>query len=114
MAWVDYKKAYDMVPHSWIQESLELAVVANNVVEFIARSMKTWNEELISCGEFLAKANIRRGIFQGYSLSPLLFVICMFPLIEVLRQVQSGYPLKCREKLNHLLFMDDLKVYGKN
>ena len=25
MAWVDYKKAYDMVPHSWILESLELA-----------------------------------------------------------------------------------------
>ena len=24
MAWIDYKKAYDMVPHSWILESLEL------------------------------------------------------------------------------------------
>ena len=114
MAWIDYKKAYDMVPHSWIQESLELSGVANNVVEFIARSMKTWNVELMSCGEFLAKVNIRRGIFQGDSLSPLLFVICMFPLTEILRQVQSGYTLKCGERLNHLLFMDDLKIYGKN
>ena len=24
MAWIDYKKAYDMVPHSWIQKSLKL------------------------------------------------------------------------------------------
>lgn len=80
MAWIGYKKAYDMVPHSWIQESLELAAVANNVVEFIARSMKTWNVDLLSCGEFLAKANIRRGIFQEDSLTPLLLVICMFPL----------------------------------
>ena len=23
MAWVDYKKAYDMVPHSWIVQSLK-------------------------------------------------------------------------------------------
>ena len=49
MAWVDYKKAYDLVPHTWIQETLELAGVANNVVEFIARSMKPWNVELVTC-----------------------------------------------------------------
>ena len=24
MAWVDYKKAYDMVPHSWILECLKM------------------------------------------------------------------------------------------
>jgi len=23
MAWIDYKKAYDMVPHSWILECIE-------------------------------------------------------------------------------------------
>ena len=28
MAWIDYEKAYDMVPHSWIKEWLELFGVA--------------------------------------------------------------------------------------
>ena len=28
MAWIDYKKAYDMVPHSWIIECLDLFGVA--------------------------------------------------------------------------------------
>ena len=28
MVWIDYKKAYDMVPHSWIIESLDLFGVA--------------------------------------------------------------------------------------
>ena len=28
MAWVDYKKAYDMVPHSWIIKCLDLFGVA--------------------------------------------------------------------------------------
>ena len=114
MEWIDYKKAYDMVPHSWILESLKLARVAENVVDFISRSMKGWNVGLISCGEFLGKVNIRRGIFQGDSLSPLLSVICMRPLTEILREVPMGYTLKCGEKLNHLLFMDDLKIYGEN
>ena len=31
MAWVDYKKAFDMVPHSWIIESLKMARVAGNI-----------------------------------------------------------------------------------
>ena len=99
---------------AWIQESLELSGVANNIVEFIERPMKTLNVKLMSCGEFLAKVNIRRGIFLDDSLSPLLLMICMFPLTEILRQVKSGYTLKCGEGLNHLLFMDDRKIYGKN
>ncbi|XP_063598714.1 uncharacterized protein LOC134775182 [Penaeus indicus] len=114
MAWIDYKKAYNMVPHSWILESLELTNVADNVISFIMRSMRNWNVDLTSCGEFLGKVNIRRGIFQGDSLSPLLFVICMIPLTDILRKVPTGYTLKCGLKLNHLLFMDDLKIYGKN
>ena len=31
MTWVDYKKAYDMVPHSWILEVIEMMGVARNV-----------------------------------------------------------------------------------
>ena len=31
MAWIDYRKAYDMVPHSWIIECLEIFGVARNV-----------------------------------------------------------------------------------
>ena len=69
---------------------------------------------MIICGEFLGKVNIRRGILQGDSHSPLLFVICMIPLTDILRKVPTGYTLKCGLKLNHLLFMDDLKIYGKN
>ena len=34
MVWIDYKKAYDMIPDSCILESLKLARVAENAVEF--------------------------------------------------------------------------------
>ena len=58
--------------------------------------------------------NIRRGIFQGDSLSQLLFVICMIPLSQILRKLKLGYTLKNGKKLNHLLFMDDLKIFAKS
>ena len=62
----------------------------------------------------LGKGNIRRGIFQGDSLSPLLFVVAYIP-VTILRKLKQGYSFgKGKERVNHLLFMDDLKLYGSN
>ena len=36
MVWIDYKKAYDMIPHSWIIECLDLVGVAENIKEFVS------------------------------------------------------------------------------
>ena len=81
--WVDYKRAYDMVPHSWILESLELENVPDNVTNFI---MRMWR--------------ILGGLTSGEGFSKetafhLLFVICMIPLTEIIRKVSTDYALKC-------------------
>ena len=39
MAWIDYKKAHDMVPHSWIIECLGLYGISNSISSFFERSM---------------------------------------------------------------------------
>ena len=39
MAWTDYKKAYDMGPHSWIIECLDLFGVAENIKSLLLNSM---------------------------------------------------------------------------
>ena len=52
-------------------------------------------------------------IFQGDSLSPLLFCISLIPLTLELKN--SGYGYKIGEdKFSHLFYMDDLKLYGKD
>ena len=63
----------------------------------------------------LREVNIRRGIFQGDSLSRLLFVACLLPLTHILRDAAPGYHFASNgKKINHLLFMDDLKLYASN
>ena len=115
MAWIDYKKAYDKVPHSWISECLEMFGIANNVQDFLNNSMKSWKLELNASGKTLGEVDIRRGIFQGDSLSPLLFVLCMVPLTWFWRRAKSGYEWGNKGlRLNHLLFMDDLKLFSKS
>ena len=39
MAWIDYRKAYDMVPHNWIREYLARFGIALNVREFLLSRM---------------------------------------------------------------------------
>lgn len=115
MAWIDYRKAFDMIPHSWILKCLRLFGAAENMVQYIEKSMSQWQVELSAHGNILGTINVRRGIFQGDSLSPLLFVVTLIPLSLVLREVKAGYDLTGKKELvNHLLYMDDLKLYGKN
>ena len=39
MTWIDYEKAYDMVPHSWIIECLDFFGVAENIKSLLVNSM---------------------------------------------------------------------------
>ena len=85
-----------------------------NVRSFVNTSMKQWNTELTASNQRLGNVKIRRGIFQGYTLSPLLFVLGIIPLTLV-KQTKAWYELKKGgKKINHLLFMDDLKLFAKN
>ena len=40
MAWIDYRKAFDSVPHSWILKVLQLLKVLPAIVNFLKNSMK--------------------------------------------------------------------------
>ena len=41
MTWIDHKKAYDMVPYSWIINSLKMYKISEKVVNFVDKTMKT-------------------------------------------------------------------------
>ena len=116
-AWIDYKNAFDSVPHSWILRCLELFKISPTLINFLRSSMRIWETNL-----FLSHSNgilsspgmkIKCGIFQGDSLSPLLFCMALIPLSKLLTQTGYGYKLFER-RINHLFYMDDLKLYASN
>ena len=86
MVWIDYRKAYDMVAHSWIKKSMEMCGAADNISNFLSKIMESWQTILMSGNEELARVNIQRGVFQGDTLS-LLFVIGLIPLSHILQKV---------------------------
>ena len=82
MAWIDYKKVYDMVPHLWIIECLDLFGVAETIKSLLVNSMEKWKVMLCSGNSELGEVKIKHGIFQGNSLSPLVFVLALILLSQ--------------------------------
>ena len=114
MAWIDYKKAYDVVPQSWIINWLKKYKISHETINFIGKIMKNWRVELTVEGKNLAETKIQRGIFQGDVLLLLLFIIAMMSLNHTLRKCTGGYKLSVsQEKINHLMYMDDIKLFAK-
>jgi hypothetical protein len=94
MAWIDYQNAFDRVPHSWIIKSLEIIGIKNKVIAFTKKAMTCWRTRMCLHTENELRETedikIQCGIFQGDSLSPLLFRICLIPLTEQLNRLNTG------------------------
>ena len=63
----------------------------------------------------LCEGNSELRSFQEDSLSPLVFVLVLISLSLILRKTQEIYEFPGRnEKIDHSLFMYDLKLYSRN
>lgn len=119
-AFIDYRKAYDSVPHSWLTRVLEIYKVAPGIVGMLRHLMLSWETTLYlyhSGGSIQSRpVPIKRGIFQGDSLSPLWFCLALNPLSALLNNTRYGFLIKgtdaAQYKLTHLLYVDDIKLYG--
>jgi hypothetical protein len=121
MAYIDYKKAYDSVPHSYLLKVLQLYKIDNGVIRFMQHAMERWSTSLhITDGATVLRSRIlgiKRGIFQGDTFSPLWFCLAMNPLSRALNRCRYGYQLKHgerRTKITHTFYMDDLKLFAES
>lgn len=118
IAWIDYKKAFDSVPHSWLLKVMEIYKIDPSLINVLKSLMQTWRTSLtvhLPSSRYTTDAvHIRRGIFQGDSLSPLWFCMAVNPLSQMLESSDYGYIIRKSPtlKLSHLLYMDDLKLYA--
>ena len=109
MTWIDYKKAH-MVPHWWFIECLDLFGIAEIIKSLLMNSMEKWKVMKCSGNSELGEIEIKQDIFQGDSLSSLVFVLALIPSSLISRKAKATYEFsESKEKINHLLFMDDLK-----
>ena len=118
MCWIDYSKAFDSVPHDYIIEMLKVHQFDPKIQNFYKHCMPQWKTTLNikSKTELMTtdNINIKTGIFQGDIPSPVCFIISLLPLSFLLNETKLGFSIEHGIKINHLLFMDDIKIYASS
>ena len=122
MAFIDYQKAYDSIPHSWILKSMEMCKINPQIVRLFERSFQQCIVNVVQSGSTLGKIHIKRGLFQGDAVSPIHFIIGLIPLSLLLTAEGRGYTIAEPDtqtedediNINHRLYMDDLKLYANS
>ena len=75
--------------------------------------MEKWRVTLCAGNSELGEVDVKQGVFQGGSLSHLVFALALIPLSLILRKAKATYEFsRSKENIDHLLFMDDLKLYS--
>ncbi|XP_064072076.1 uncharacterized protein LOC113393371 [Vanessa tameamea] len=116
--YIDYRKAFDSIPHSWLLYVLQHYKIHPQLIYFLENSMQNWKTTLKITGHANTETPdilIRRGIFQGDALSPLWFCLALNPLSNMLQKSNLGYIITTPHKdttLTHLMYMDDIKLYS--
>lgn len=114
---VDVKKAYDSIDHKYLIDCLANLNLPCWITDFVKASIGSINLEIRKNNELLICKRVKRGLIQGDSLSPLLFVLCMDPLSRRLNELYPKISVNVgniSHSSNHLLFIDDLKLLSDN
>ena len=87
--------------------------LADNIIGLIKQSMNRWKTNLYADGKLLGSVPIKREIFQGDSLSSLLFLIASLPFTHILRQGTNRNEVQTRKewsKIQPPVFHERLKT----
>ena len=92
--------------------------ISGEVIRLIDNTLENSRDELTVGGKSTAEVKIQEEILQGDALSLLSFVIAMMPfnhILIVIRKCTDGCKLhKLQEKINHLMYIDDINLFVKN
>lgn len=119
--WIDVKKAFDSVNHGYLLKSIEKLNFPVWICRFLEKTISKWELEVRSGSEKIVDKKVGRGILQGDSLSPLLFVLCIDALSRRLNEKYPKVSVETNGNANgehhttkHLLFIDDLKILAES
>merc|ERR1712015_14866 len=88
--------------------------ISSVIIRFLEVAMTMWKTNLFLTHSegVITVENVRfyRGIFQGDSLSPILFILAINPVSTLINQRCHGYRMN-GVTVTHQLYMDDFKGY---
>lgn len=114
---IDISKAFDSVQWPFLLNTLKALGFPDKFIHWINLCISTASFSVQVNGELVGYFQSNRGLRQGCSLSPYLFVLCMNVLSKLIDKAAEkkkiGYHPRCKNiGLTHLCFADDLMVFA--
>ncbi|KAL0016452.1 hypothetical protein SO802_003521 [Lithocarpus litseifolius] len=116
---IDLKKAYDKLEWSFIRDTLHRANLLGRLIDIIMSCVTSVSTSILFNGGSLEESSPSRGIRQGDSLSPYLFILCIDYLGQLIAEkceTKCWTPVKASRgglAFSHLFFVDDIVLFAK-
>uniref|UniRef100_A0A3B3V1B0 Reverse transcriptase domain-containing protein n=1 Tax=Poecilia latipinna TaxID=48699 RepID=A0A3B3V1B0_9TELE len=107
VVFIDLARAFDSVSHKHIREVLVRRKVDTGICDLISDAYKHTSSRVLTKRGRTRAIQLRVGVKQGDPMSPLLFNLCLDPLLTFLDQRGSGYTLS-GQRITALAYADDL------
>ena len=112
-AWIniDFTKAYDKISHQFLFSCLHQFNFNTTFIRWVKILYRNVMSSVIVNNHISTPFPYSRGVRQGCSLSPLLFVLCLEPFANKVRKSEciTGLQIPGRqEKVKNILFADDV------
>lgn len=114
---IDIRKAFDTVCWDFVLKVLESQQFPTMFIAWIKECISSPRFSVAVSGELADFFAGKKGLRQGDSISPYLFIMLMEVLSRMLDKAESDgtyrlHPLCSSPKVTHLLFTDDLLVFS--
>ena len=85
----DFKAAFPSINHNYMWATLSKLGIPNNIIRAYQRLYINNNHTINIGGRSFASVTVKSGVRQGCPISPLLFILCLEPL---LRKLEAAFP----------------------
>lgn len=121
VAWIDFEKAFDSVSQPWLRVALKAVKLHPRIRQLLEALMQCWvvRYEVVRNGKVCKsdKLEVKNGLLQGDTLSPMLYCLSVAAISDAINELPRVEVVVPGQgvllKINHLLFIDDLKGFAR-
>eukprot|EP00924_Labyrinthula_sp_SR-Ha-C_P001297 augustus_masked-scaffold_7-processed-gene-19.89-mRNA-1 protein AED:1.00 eAED:1.00 QI:0/-1/0/0/-1/1/1/0/1053 len=111
---IDFAKAFDSISHKFMKLALEEHHVPKKLIKLITLLYDKTKVFVSDSGEKSSLVNIKKGVLQGDSLSPSIFILCLDSIMKRIKNNTLQGTSLHNQTFRYFAFADDLVILTRN